>query len=223
MIGEDREAQARRAAAALPIFPLSGALLLPRGQLPLNIFEPRYLNMIEDALAGERMIGMVQPVEPEPDPVSESAELFGVGCMGRITSFSETEDGRNLITLSGTYRFRLAEEIEGRGGYRRVRAALDEFAGDLDDDAGAMADRDRLLDAVRAYFNLKGIEVEWAALASTSDDPLVTALAMVCPLDPSEKQALLEAPGLAERAELLTALMEMALRDAEGASTAARH
>ncbi len=110
MIGEDRDAQMRRAAAALPIFPLSGALLLPRGQLPLNIFEPRYLNMIEDALAGERMIGMIQPIEPASDPVSESAELFSVGCMGRITSFAETEDGRNLITLSGTYRFRLAEK-----------------------------------------------------------------------------------------------------------------
>ena len=223
MIGEDREAQVRNAAAALPIFPLSGALLLPRGQLPLNIFEPRYLNMVEDALAGERLIGMVQPIAPESDPVSESAELFGVGCMGRITSYSETGDGRNLITLSGACRFRLAEEIEGRHGYRRVRAALDEFAGDLDDDAGSLAERGRLLDAVRAYFNLKGIEVEWAALTSTSDDPLVTALAMVCPFDPSEKQALLESPGLAERAELLTALMEMALRDAEGTSTAARH
>ena len=222
MIGEDRKAQVRRAAEALPIFPLSGALLLPRGQLPLNIFEPRYLNMIEDALAGERMIGMMQPVEPETDPVSENAELFGVGCMGRITSFSETEDGRNLITLSGAYRFRLAEEIEGRHGYRRVRASLDEFAGDLDDDDSSIADRGRLLEVVRAYFSLKGIEVEWAALTSTSDDPLVTALSMVCPFDPSEKQALLEAPGLLERAELLTALMEMALSDAKGVSTAAR-
>jgi Lon protease-like protein len=222
MIGEDRKAQVRRAAEALPIFPLSGALLLPRGQLPLNIFEPRYLNMIEDALAGERMIGMMQPVEPETDSVSENAELFGVGCMGRITSFSETEDGRNLITLSGAYRFRLAEELEGRHGYRRVRASVDEFAGDLDDDDSSIADRGRLLEVVRAYFSLKGIEVEWAALTSTSDDPLVTALSMVCPFDPSEKQALLEAPGLLERAELLTALMEMALSDAKGVSTAAR-
>ncbi|MDP6573183.1 MAG: LON peptidase substrate-binding domain-containing protein [Rhodospirillales bacterium] len=223
MMGEDQETQVWRAAAALPIFPLSGALLLPRGQLPLNIFEPRYLNMIEDALAGECMIGMVQPVEPETDPVSETAELFAVGCVGRITSFSETEDGRNLITLSGACRFRVAEELDGGRGYRRVRAALDEFAGDLDDAAGAVANRRHLLDAVRAYFNLNGIEVEWAALTGTADDPLVTALAMVCPFDPSEKQALLESPGLAERAELLTAMMEMALRDAKGVSTAVRH
>jgi Lon protease-like protein len=223
MTGEDRETQVWRAAAALPIFPLSGALLLPRGQLPLDVFEPRYLNMIEDALEGERMIGMVQPVEPETDPVSETAVLFAVGCVGRITSFSETEDGHNLITLSGACRFRVAEELDGGRGYRRVRAALDEFAGDLDDAAGAVANRRHLLDAVRAYFALNGIEVEWAALTGTADDALVTALAMVCPFDPSEKQALLESPGLAERAELLTALMEMALRDAEGLSTAVRH
>ena len=223
MMDEDQKAQVRRAAATLPIFPLSGALLLPRGQLPLNIFEPRYLNMVEDALAGERMIGMVQPVAAERDPVSETAELFGVGCVGRITSFSETGDGRNLITLSGAIRFRVAEELDGERGYRRVRAALDEFAGDLDDAGGSMADRGPLLDAVRAYFRLKGIEVEWSALTDTADDPLVTTLAMVCPFDPSEKQALLESPGLLERAELLTALMEMALRDAEGVSTAARH
>jgi len=223
MIGEDRKTQMRRAAAALPIFPLSGALLLPRGQLPLNIFEPRYLSMIEDALAGEHMIGMIQPVEPASDPVSESAELFSVGCMGRITSFMEIENGRNFITLSGTCRFRLAEELEGRSGYRRVRAALDEFAGDMDGNAASVADRNRLLDAVRAYFSLKGIEVEWAALTASTDDPLVTTLAMACPLDPSEKQALLEAPGLAERAKLLTALLEMASRDAEGTSMAVRH
>ncbi len=207
----------------IPVFPLPGALLLPHGRLPLNIFEPRYLNLIEDALGQGRMMGMVQPVRVEPDPVSDTAELYQTGCLGRITSFAETDDGRFLITLAGVSRFRIAGELESVRGYRRVAARYDAFARDLQEDAAATADRRRLLEAVRAYFRLRAIDADWAAIEEAPDVALVTSLAMTCPFEPREKQALLECPGLVERCELLTTLMEMAVHGSPAAVGGAGH
>ena len=197
----------------LPLFPLTGVLLLPHGHLPLNIFEPRYLNMTIDALGQGRMIGMVQPRQPQPDPVADSAELYPTGCAGRIISFAETEDGHYLITLLGVSRFRIVAELEPAGGYRRAGAGYGPFARDLGIDAGA-TDRPRLLEAVKAFFRVKGLDTDWRALEDAPDDALVTSLSMLCPFEPREKQALLECAGLAERGKLLTELMEMALREA---------
>jgi len=207
----------------IPVFPLPGALLLPLGHLPLNIFEPRYLNLTADALGQGRMMGMVQPVHAEPDPVSDTAELYRTGCLGRITSFAETDDGRFLVTLTGVSRFRIVDELESARGYRRVAARYDAFAHDLQEDMGATADRRRLLDAVRAYFQFQGIDTDWAAIKEAPDGALVTSLAMTCPFEPREKQALLECPGLIERGELLTTLMEMAVHGSTGVAGDAGH
>jgi uncharacterized protein len=196
--------------AEIPVFPLPGALLLPQGRLPLNIFEPRYLAMTEDALAAGRMFGMVQP-----DPALPSAEtgpgLYGTGCLGRLSSFSETEDGRLLITLTGLIRFRLEEELAPCRGYRRARAGYGPYRADLDWGAspGATIDRAGLLAALRPYFRSRGIEANWTAVEQTGDALLVTTLAMVCPFDVREKQVLLEAGSTEERARMLVAMMQM--------------
>ena len=199
--------------AEIPVFPLSGALLLPEGRLPLNIFEPRYLAMVEDSLGAGRMFGMLQGDPALPRQGGDS-QLYRVGCLGRLSSFAEAEDGRLLITLTGVIRYRIAEEIEGRRGYRRVRADYTEFAADLDLRAPPPAlDRDALLDALRPYFRTRGIEANWEAIGESGDAMLVTTLSMVCPFDVREKQALLEAPGVQERARMLIALLQM---DAHG-------
>jgi Lon protease-like protein len=208
---------------SLPIFPLGGALLLPRAKLPLNIFEPRYLNMVEDALAGLRTIGMVQPRHAYGHPVPDDAPLFEVGCAGRITSFSETGDGRYLITLTGISRFVVVRELEMMRGYRRVAADYGRFADDLNEETGKIAGRGRLLSTVRAFFAKSGMEADWPALEAVPDDTLVSALAMVCPLEPTEKQALLECPGLAERGEFLLNLLEIMTRAGDEETSKLRH
>lgn len=223
MKGETPRADLEKALSALPIFPLPGALLLPRGELPLNVFEPRYLNMVDDALKAARLIGMVQPVRPERDPVSDDAELYHVGCAGRITAFSETADGRYLITLTGLARFRIDAELAANRGYRRVSARLAEFADDLMEGAGHMTDRERLLRNVREYFKVKSFDVDWSSVDEIDDEALITAISMVCPFEPGEKQALLESPSLETRAELLATLVEMALSDGASSPTVARH
>lgn len=190
----------------IPIFPLSGALLLPRGKLPLNIFEPRYVHMVQDAIAAERVIGMIQP-ENDDDPPA----VFKTGCMGRITSFSETDDGRLLITLDGVCRFDVLEELPLTNGYRRVVADCHLFRADLATDHEAEIQRDRLLEALRSYLALKHVDANWEAIEKTDDLNLVTSLAMMCPFEASEKQALLEAPGISDRAEIMVTLLEMAL------------
>lgn len=194
----------------LPIFPLAGVLLLPRGRLPLNIFEPRYLAMTRDALAGDRLIGMVQPSDPH-QRMARDPPVYPTGCAGRITSFSETEDGRFLITLTGLCRFRIREELPPVNGYRRVVPQWDEFARDLRGERKPEFDRDRLIRGLRAYFDRHQIKAEWDTIGSVPGDRLVTSIAMICPFEPSEKQALLEAPDLDERARLLTAIVEMAI------------
>ena len=205
----------------LPIFPLTGVLLLPRGRLPLNIFEPRYLAMTRDALAAERLIGMVQPSDPRI--AGDNPLVYPIGCAGRITSFSETDDGRFLITLTGISRFRIREELPLLEGYRRVVPEWREFTRDLADDDEPGFDRERLLRGLRAYFQHHRIEADWDAITSVPGDRLVTSIAMICPFEPSEKQALLEAPDLGECARLLTAIVEMAALNQSRDGPSARH
>lgn len=218
----------------IPIFPLSGVLLLPGGKLPLNIFESRYLAMVADAIAGPRVIGMVQPLHQDdeaggaPAPpgagsVGDGAAVYPLGCAGRITQFSETEDGRYLVTLSGLCRFTIIKELPLHRGYRRVVPGWSRFEADLADAPAPAIDRERLVRALKSYFQLNEISANWEAIRETPDDRLVTSLAMICPFAPSEKQALLECPDGAERARVLTALLEMALLGARRGSDSARH
>jgi hypothetical protein len=195
--------------AEIAVFPLSGALLLPQGRLPLNIFEPRYLAMVEDSLASGRLFGMVQP-DPSLPPGPNGPFLYRVGCLGRLASFAETDDGRFLITLIGVARFRIGEELESRRGYRRVRVDYSRYLGDLElDRPAAEIDRAALIGALRPYFRARQIDANWEAIDHTPDAMLVTTLAMVCPFDVREKQALLEASTTAERASMLVAIMQM--------------
>jgi Lon protease-like protein len=190
----------------LPIFPLTGVLLLPRGRLPLNIFEPRYLAMTRDAMERERLIGMVQPSDP---PIREmNPSVYPLGCAGRITSFSEAEDGRLLITLTGVSRFRIREELPLLSGYRRVVAEWGDFAEDRNPDEAGF-DRSRLTLGLKNFFSQRQVQADWSAIDLAPGEHLVTSIAMMCPFAPNEKQALLEAKTLDERARLLTALIEM--------------
>jgi hypothetical protein len=206
----------------LPIFPLTGVLLLPRGRLPLNIFEPRYLAMTRDAMEGERLIGMVQPSGP---PIRElNPAVYPLGCAGRITSFSETEDGRILLTLTGVSRFRIREELPLLSGYRRIVAEWDDFAGDRNPDEAGF-DRSRLTRGLRNFFSQRQVQADWSAIDQAPGEHLVTSIAMMCPFAPNEKQALLEAKTLEERAHLLTALIEMTMTgpQPDPAGTVTRH
>jgi Lon protease-like protein len=192
----------------IAIFPLSGALLLPGGRLPLNIFEPRYLAMTLDSLAQGRMFGMIQG-DPSKPRTERGSTIYGVGCLGRLSSFAETEDGRLLITLTGVARFRVVEEIEMRRGYRRVRADYAPYLADLEPPRESVP-REEILAALRPFFQAKGIEANWAAIEEMAGPALVTTLAMVCPFAVAEKQALLEAPSLAARAQTLITLLRLA-------------
>lgn len=202
----------------LPIFPLSGVLLLPGGKLPLNIFEPRYLAMIFDALAGHRMIGMVQPMQPggfagDGLPSDDGRpKVHQVGCAGRIVSFNETEDGRLLLALSGICRFQIVRELDlAQGGYRRVSALFSPYRADMDHaDELVALDRERLMAGLAAFFRGRNLSTDWEAVQKAGDANLVTSLSMVLPLGPVEKQALLEAADSNARAKLLVAFLEMA-------------
>ncbi|MEQ8379890.1 LON peptidase substrate-binding domain-containing protein [Parvibaculum sp.] len=203
---------------AIPVFPLAGAILLPRGQLPLNIFEPRYLKMVDDALRGERIIGMVQPdgeaailASQMPD---RSPPLCGVGCAGRITSFAETGDGRVVITLTGISRFRTGTELTAMTPYRQCEVSWDEFADDLI--AGHEQDavsREKLLEILKEYLDTHGLQADWRAIKLSSNETLVNSLCTISPYGPREKQALLEARTLEDRNQMLIALTEQALRE----------
>ena len=192
----------------LPIFPLSGVLLLPRGKLPLNIFEPRYLAMTEDAIKSDRMIGMVQPMEE--GAAGDQPPVFPVGCAGRITQFAETEDRRYLITLTGICRFRIERELPLFCGYRRVVPDFSPFRPDFEPESTRL-DRARLLSALKVYLKLQQLSADWESIEGAPDERLITSLSMICPFSCREKQALLESSCLAERARVLTALLEMAV------------
>lgn len=204
---DERIVRGRVLPDVVPLFPLAGALLLPGAQLPLNIFEPRYLRMVDDALGGARMIGMIQPRDGD---MSGAAGLYSVGCAGRITSFVETDDGRYLITLAGKKRFRVKEELNVDTPYRQAAVSWRAFASDeVNDPSADFVDRDRLVLAMRRYLDSEGLKTDWDVVDEAPTGALVASLAMGCPFAPNEKQALLEADSTAARAECLIALMEM--------------
>lgn len=205
----------------IPIFPLMGVLLLPGRTLPLNVFEPRYLNMVRDAMAGPRLIGMIQPQAREQASPDDRPEIYRTGCAGRILAFQETQDGRILITLTGLCRFHVLEELPLSRGYRRVRADFQRYGGDLQA-AGVAIDRSGLTASLRAYLESRGIDADWSVIDETPDEELVNALAMICPFTPQERQLLLEAPTTEERARVMTGLMEMH-SVAPGAHSETRH
>jgi hypothetical protein len=194
--------------ATLPVFPLSGILLLPRGQLPLNVFEPRYLALVDDALSGGRMIGMIQPAEAEEKTLTP--KLSAVGCAGRIVSYRETDDGRYLITLSGICRFRVTAELATTTPYRQAQVDYAAFAGDLVVNDESDFPRDRVISALKDYLSKRDLKADWRSVMDAPPETLVNALAMLCPFEPAEKQALLEAEGWQERVATLVALLEMA-------------
>ena len=191
----------------LAIFPLPGALVFPRWELPLNIFEPRYLNMIDDAMRGHRLIGMIQSLG---GGTRERPDIARVGCAGRLTSYSETDDGRYLITLTGICRFAVNEELAVTTPYRQVRPDWESYAADLfaAPETG-LPDRVNLIRAFRAFASAQGLQADWGAVEEAPMETLVNALAAGCPFNAPEKQALLEAPTLAGRAETLIALFEI--------------
>lgn len=200
-----------------PIFPLPAAILLPGGNLPLNIFEPRYLEMTRDAMRTDKVIGMVQP---NGGPESRPA-IFPVGCAGRVTSFAETDDGRFLITLTGVCRYDVVEELPVETAYRQVIASYERWRDDLAPPVPSDSLRPRLCRALKRYFEVYGISADWGQIEAAPLAGLVDSLAMICPFEPCEKQALLEAPDPAQRARTLIALMEMGACRADGCG--ARH
>ncbi|MCX5494728.1 LON peptidase substrate-binding domain-containing protein [Kaistia dalseonensis] len=195
----------------VPVFPLSAALLLPRGQMPLNIFEPRYVAMVDAAMAGGRLIGMIQPASGASDE-EENPALAPIGCVGRITSYAESGDNRYMICLTGIARFRVIEEIESDAPFRQCRITTTPFQSDFVENVGAeTVDRPHLLEVFRAYLEANRLEADWDNIDRTSNETLVNALSMMSPYGAAEKQALLEAPDLRTRAETLIALTEIAL------------
>lgn len=195
---------------AIPLFPLPGALLLPRGQMPLHIFEPRYLAMVDDALKTRgRLIGMIQPMGEQ--------DLHAVGCAGRVTSFTETDDGRYLITLTGISRFRLKREVEGFTPYRRGEVDWSGFARDLGHaEADPGLDRAGFLENLGRFLEANDLQTDWSSLKEAEDELLINALCMLLPFEPEDRQALLEAEGLAGRREILVALIAFALHGGTG-------
>lgn len=194
----------------IPIFPLPGALMLPRARLPLHIFEPRYLQMIEDTMkTSHRLIGMVQPFEA---PGSGEQKLHHIGCAGRLTQFSETEDGRYMVTLAGMSRFRILKEVSGFAPYRRCDVSWEGFNADLGPvEVDKDFDRESFLELLGRYFDAQDLSTDWDSLKDAEDELLINSLSMLCPFDPEEKQALLEAPSLSTRRETLVTLLEFAL------------
>ncbi len=190
----------------IALFPLAGAILFPRGVLGLNVFEPRYLNMVDDALAGERLIGMIQPATGEEDETVP--ELCDVGAVGRITAFNETDDGRYLITLTGVCRFTLDREIKADTPYRQALVSYEAFAEDFAQPKAPTIDRPALLKSLRAYALVHGFDVDWHAVEQAPTETIINVAAQICPFDPAAKQALLEAVTLEERCRVLIALVE---------------
>jgi Lon protease-like protein len=199
--------------AVIPVFPLSGALLLPRGQMPLNIFEPRYLMMIDDALrSGLRLIGMIQPDAGQTGYDDSRPTLFKVGCVGRITQLAESGDGRYLIQLTGIARFRIAEELKVSTPYRQCRVVYTPFINDFNAREGEQeVDRESLLRALSDFLKANNLKADWQGIENAPNEALVNALAMMSPFGAAEKQALLEAPDLKTRAEILVAVTEIEL------------
>lgn len=194
----------------VPVFPLSAALLLPGGRMPLNVFEPRYLQMIDEAMTGTRLIGMIQPSLDGAVRKDGEPQICEVGCLGRVTSLAETGDGRYLIVLQGVCRFRVTSELSVRTPFRQCRIVS--FEGDLNEEQGAgEINRPALLKTFRAYLEANGLDADWESVSRAENTMLVNALSMMAPYGPAEKQALLEAQDLKSRAETLIAITEMTL------------
>jgi Lon protease-like protein len=218
MAGNRRYETAAEIPDSVPVFPLAGALLLPNGQMPLNIFEPRYLAMLDDLLGGERLIGMIQPAL-DASGLAARPSLCDIGCLGRVTQFSETGDGRCLITLSGVSRFTIVEELVCETPYRQCRISVAGFDDLSEPRRGEEAvDRTALLRTFRAYLTSNQLEADWESIDRASNAGLVTALSMMSPWGPSEKQALLECPDHAARARALIAITEIVLAGADAPS-----
>ena len=197
----------------IPVFPLPGALLLPRAKLPLHVFEPRYLSMIEDCMkTSSRFIGMVQTYQSR-----DETKLHSIGCAGRLNQFSETEDGRYMVTLSGMSRFRIKEEVEGFAPYRRCHITWDGFERDLGKvEKDKTFDRPAFMAGLKRYFEHQELSTDWETMQGADDELLINSLSMLCPFEPGDKQALLEAPSLTTRRETLTTLIEFAMRGGAG-------
>lgn len=197
----------------IPIFPLPGALLLPRARLPLHIFEPRYVAMLDDCLKTQsRLIGMIQP-NPTAKSDGITAALHDIGCAGRITQFSETEDGRYMITLAGQSRFRIKREIDGFAPYRRAEIDWTGFGADLNDsETDPGFDRKSFLDLLGRYLAAQSLDTDWDTMAEADDELLINSLSMLLSFEPKDKQALLQSPTLTHRRETLVTLIEYALR-----------
>jgi len=197
----------------IPIFPLTGAVVLPRNVLPLNIFEPRYLSMVDDSMRGVRLIGMVQPTIHESR--TQAPPIYPVGTVGRITSYSETEDSRYLISLTGLCRFRIHEELAVTTPYRQCIVSYDAFRDDLVEPltTEAVDERTELLSVLKGYLSSQRLKANWESITRAPIESLVNALTMICPFEAKEKQALLEASTLSERARILIALIQMANAD----------
>ena len=213
---DERYQSAADLPGTLPIFPLPGALLLPGGDLPLNIFEPRYLEMVSTALSGNRLIGMIQPrnmeTERELDPAGSvpDSELYEVGCAGRITSFLEVENNQVQIILTGICRFKISQEVSSQSPFRVVRADYDEFLVDLTDENETIGeDRERLLASLRRFLDARSMQADWNEIREVSTSTLINTLSMIGSFSAGEKQALLEAPNLKQRTRTLMALADM--------------
>ncbi|MDD4617224.1 MAG: LON peptidase substrate-binding domain-containing protein [Alphaproteobacteria bacterium] len=204
----------------LPVFPLLGSVLLPHARLPMNISEPRYRTMVEDALGKGRLIGMIQPSGEEEH---DNVPLYSVGCVGRVTSFNEVDDGHLLIVLTGVCRFRLLSELPRVKPYRIVKPEWTPYLGDLGDNEPVTVDRERLLELMKAYFKKNSISVDWNVVKNAPDDVLLPTIIMICPLAPAEKQALLEADSFVARAQMLMALLEMAAMPQQESEAEVRH
>ncbi|MAH84298.1 MAG: hypothetical protein CBB68_08215 [Rhodospirillaceae bacterium TMED8] len=207
----------------MPIFPLEGAVLLPGGELPLNIFERRYLAMVDAALGQGRWIGMVQPRQNQGDKEDGIQTLFSIGCAGQISSFSATKDNRYFITLTGACRFSITTELEQADGFRRIKPDFTAFEDDLEPEPLDTRQRADLFRALKDYLGWSGYDADWDALENTPDHALVASMAMACPFAPAEKQALLEASSLVTRTRCLVTMLDMARHDEAETVDHARH
>jgi len=208
----------------IPVFPLSNALLLPGGRLPLNIFEPRYLSMVDRALGEGRFLGMIQPLATATQTVGDGDPVFDIGCLGRIISFGETEDGRYVISLAGCCRFKIQRERPLEDGFRRFDVSYGDFSGDLRPCEIGAFDRESFVDALERYLSALGGDDHWKPLLDLDDSALISTTAMVCPFSPEEKQAILECGSVGERAELVKSLIDMAFLAGKADGTSeARH
>jgi Lon protease-like protein len=206
----------------IPVFPLRGAILLPRATLPLNVFEPRYLEMVDDVMSGDRLIGIIQPAagastDDEESPLSDSVGLRRIGCVGRVTTYQEVDHARLVITLTGITRYEILDEAVTDLPYRVASVSYDRFASDLNEGLGEdQVDRSKLLRVLRSYLDANKLEADWGAIQRASSEFLINALCVMCPYGPEEKQALLEAVDLKRRADVLVALAEMELASSGG-------